>query len=195
MYFVLPVLLRFLYGTGLRISEALALINRNVNLVENYIVLRDCKNGKERMLPISESLSKVCREYVYYRNQLPIKNKSENDCFFVSLNGSACTRDTIYRWFREILEMANIPFKGKQRGTRVHDLRHTFSVHSLAMMAESGVDLYCSLPILSTYLGHQSLNSTNAYVRLTSEMYPELLKDIDVICLNVFPNLDSHEAN
>jgi len=61
------------------------------------------------------------------------------------------------------------------------------------MMAEFGMDLYCSLPILSTYLGHQSLQSTNSYVRLTAEIYPELLKDVDAICLNVFPNIDTYE--
>lgn len=79
-------------------------------------------------------------------------------------------------------------------GPRLHDLRHTFSVHALAGMAESGIDLYCSLPILSTYLGHQSLEATNAYVRLTAEMYPGLLKDVDFICLNVFPKTSNYAA-
>ena len=82
-----------------------------------------------------------------------------------------------------------------KKSKRLDFLRHTFSVHSLAMMAESGVDLYCSLPILSTYLGHQSLEATNGYVRLTSEMYPGLLRDADMVCLNVFPNTDEYEAN
>ena len=195
MYFALPTLLRFLYGTGLRISEALSLTNKDVNLVDNYIVLRDCKNGKERMIPIAESLSKVCRDYVSYRGKLPIDKKNQNDYFFVSLNGSVCTSDTVYKWFREVLKSAGIPFIGKGHGPRVHDIRHTFSVHSLAMMAEFGVDLYCSLPILSTFLGHQSLSATNTYVRLTSEMYPGLLKGVDMICLNVFPNIESHDPN
>ena len=181
-----------LYGTGLRISEALSLRNKNVNLDDNYLVLRDCKNGKERMLPISNSLSQVCREYQKHRDLLPF-SLSKNDYFFVSLAGSVCKSDIIYRWFQKILWKADIP--RDDQGPRLHDLRHTFSVHSLAMMAESGVDLYCSLPILSTYLGHQSLESTNSYVRLTSEMYPGLLKDIDMICLNVFPNTESYEAD
>jgi integrase/recombinase XerD len=68
-------------------------------------------------------------------------------------------------------------------------LRHTFAVHSLAKMAEEGMDLYCSLPILSTYLGHQSLRATNNYVRLTSEMYPELIRKIDIIGFDIFPKM------
>jgi integrase len=84
---------------------------------------------------------------------------------------------------------------GNHHGPRVHDLRHTFAVTSLAQMAESGIDLYCTLPILSAYLGHQSLSATDSYVRLTAGMYPGLLKDIDMVCLNVFPDINCHEAN
>ena len=55
----LPALIRLLYGTGLRISEALAIRNEDVNLNENYLHVRDCKNSKERIIPISTSLSSV----------------------------------------------------------------------------------------------------------------------------------------
>lgn len=189
---ILPALIRLLYGTGLRISEALSLRNNDVNLHDNYLIVKDCKNGKERMLPIADSLSKVCGEYVKYRDLLPF-TLSKEDRFFVSLAGHVCKRDTIHEWFHKILWKANI--SRNDQGPRLHDLRHTFCVHSLAMMAESGVDLYCGLPILSTYLGHQSLESTNQYVRLTSEMYPGLLKDVDIVCFNVFPNTECYEAN
>ena len=189
---ILPTLIRVLYGTGLPIGEALSLRNKNVNFHDGYLIVRDSKNGKDRMIPISESLSEVCRQYTKYRDLLPF-SQSENDPFFVSLIGKACTADCISRWFQKILLSANI--QRNDSAPRLHDLRHTFSVHTLANMAESGVHLYCSLPILSTYLGHQSYESTNSYVRLTSEMYPSLLKDVDMICLNVFPNTEYYETN
>lgn len=192
--FSIPVLLRFLYATGVRISEALALKDGDINLVDKYFILRDSKNGKERMIPISQSLALVCRDYVTNRNKLS-KCQKKNESFFISCNGLAIKRDAVYRKFRIILKSAGISYLGEHRGPRVHDLRHTFSVHSLAMMAETGMDLYCSLPILSTYLGHQSLQSTNSYVRLTAEIYPELLKDVDAICLNVFPNIENYESD
>ena len=192
--FVMPALIRLLYGTGLRIGEALALRNQDVNLTDNFLVVRDSKNGKQRMIPISESLSAVCRDYVHHRNALPLL-KSEEDCFFISLNGSACSVDSVYRRFQDILKMVGIPYIGNHHGPRLHDLRHTFAVTSLAQMVESNIDLYSTLPILSTYLGHQSLSATDSYVRLTAEMYPGLLKNIDMVCLNVFPELRSHETN
>ena len=186
--FIVPTLLRLLYGTGLRVGEALSLQNKDVNLIENYIIVKDSKNGKQRMIPISETLSAVCQDYINHRGKLPVP-QSENSPFFMSLNGSACVQHTFYRYFRIVLKAAGIPYIGNCHGPRTHDLRHSFAVASFVKMAESGVDLYSSLPVLSTYLGHQSLSSTNTYVRLTAEMYPSLLKDVDMVCLNVFPNV------
>jgi integrase len=192
--FPIPVLMRFLYATGARISEALSLKDNDINLEDNFFILRDCKNGKERMLPISQTLTTVCKEYIAYRDKLPIY-REKNGYFFISCNGSVIKTDAVYRKFRAVLKEAGINFIGEHRGPRIHDLRHTFSVHSLAMMASSGMDMYCSLPILSGYLGHQSLESTNCYVRLTAEMYPELMKDVDRIYLDVFPNFENYESN
>ncbi len=190
---ILPSLFRLLYGTGIRINEALSLRDEDVNLENNYLIVKDTKNGKERLIPMSESLSSVCREYVKYRDMMPVHRKTPY--FFVSLNGSKCKSGGVYWWFRKILSNVGISYKGNHQGPRIHDLRHTFAVHSLAAMAETGIDLYCALPYLSTYLGHQSIRATDGYVRLTAEMYPGLLKDVDTICLNVFPKIEFHETD
>ena len=192
--FVVPTLLRLLYGTGLRISEALSLRNEDVNLREDYLVITDSKNGKQRMVPISTTLSGVCKDYVQYRDKLPVHQSGESR-FFINLNGTDCKLRTFYRFFRLVLNTAGIPYIGGCHGPRIQDMRHTFACHSPAKMAESGIDLYASLPVLSTYLGHQSISATNSYVRLTQTMYPGLLKDIDMVCMNVFPNIEGHEHN
>lgn len=189
-----PALIRLLYSTGLRISEALAMKNEDVNLEENYLLIKDNKNGKERIIPISASLASVCKEYVSYRDRLPLR-KTKTGYFFVKLNGSKCDCSCIHARFKECLQKAGIPYIGRGQGPRVHDLRHTFAVTSFASMAEAGIDLYASLPILSNYLGHQSIDSTNNYVRLTSNMYPGLLKDVDTVCLDVFPKFKHYEAD
>jgi integrase len=191
--FCMPTLIRLLYSTGLRIGEALSMKTEDVNLDENYLRVRDSKNGKERIIPISDSMSSVCKEYVRYRDQLPT-GKEKYEYFFVKLDGSKCGQN-IGVWFKKCLNKADIPYIGRWQGPRIHDLRHTFAVTSLANMAESGIDLYASLPILSNYLGHQSLNSTNHYVRLTANMYPELINDLDMICFDVFPKFRNYEAD
>jgi integrase/recombinase XerD len=188
----MPALFRLLYGTGLRIGEALALKNDDVNLSDNYLLVRDSKNGKERIIPISDSLSSVCKEYVWHRERLPLAQRA-SEYFFIRADGMRCGQG-VGKWFKRCLEGAGI-LHGATQSPRIHDLRHTFAVTSLAAMAESGIDLYVSLPILSNYLGHQSLGATNQYVRLTASMYPDLIREVDTICQDVFPNYRNYEAN
>jgi integrase/recombinase XerD len=187
----IPALLRTLYGTGIRIGEAVSLKIKDVNLEDKYLVIRQSKNGKDRMLPFSDSLADVCKQY---RNSIKIIQGSD-DYFFIKRNGHRCNPKAIYEWFRKVLWKAGIPHGGKGLGPRLHDVRHAFSVHSLAKMAYSGLDLYYSLPILSEYLGHQSLEATEKYVRLTSEMYPGLLSNVNSICSYVFPEVDNNETD
>jgi integrase/recombinase XerD len=191
--FAIPVLMRLLYGTGIRIGEALYLSCGDMHLVGKYLILRKTKNGKDRMVPMSESLVCVCQEYMTYRSLLPGTSRTER--LFILPDGSPMTLYTAYKWFRKIIWSAQISHGGRGKGPRIHDLRHTFSVHSLASMAQDGLDLYHSLPILSTYLGHQSLGATDGYVRLTAEMYPDLIKKSAGISSSVFPVITINEDN
>jgi len=197
---LMPVIIRLLYSTGIRISEALYLTCNDINIKDKYLILRNCKNGKDRMVPLSDSLAKVCEEYWMYRPLFPSSRKlSKENRFFIKPDGSPVSALSVYNNFRKIIFFAHIPYGGRNLGPRLHDLRHTFSVHSLASMAESGLDLYYSLPLLSTYLGHTSLKATDSYVRLTAEMYPGLIKNVSDICSSVFPlintNIENDETN
>jgi integrase len=187
LYMVMAVTIRFLYGTGVRIGEAVDLKIDDINFSHNYLVLRDTKNGKERLLPFSESLATVLKQYAKHRDRL--NPPKQDGYFFTTARGRKCNSSQIYKVFRKILDKAKIPFKGGHYGPRIHDFRHTFAVKSLVAMAENGMDIYCSLPILSTYLGHQSLEATSQYVRLTAEQHPELIRNLEDIFINVFPSL------
>jgi integrase len=191
--FAIPLLIRLLYGTGIRISEALYLTCNDINLRDKYLVLRNTKNGKDRMVPLSDSLENACKEYWKYRNLFPSIRKENR--FFIKPDGSPMNTYNVYKWFRKIIFAANISHGGRGHGPRLQDLRHTFSVHSLASMSESELDLYHSLPLLSTYLGHQSLEATDKYVRLTAEMYPDLIKKTSNICSSVFPVIDTNTGS
>lgn len=188
LYMAMPALVRLLSATGVRIGEALGLKIKDMNLTYNYLIIRDSKNGKERMLPFAESLAVVLKQYASHRDR--VNATSENDCFFTSVRGRKCSSEQIYKVFRKVLDKAGIPFKGGHYGPRVHDLRHTFAVRALESMADNGMDIYCSLPVLSTYLGHQSLEATNQYVRLTAEQHPGMVHNLEDIFINVFPALE-----
>lgn len=192
--FIMPCLLRMLYATGIRIGEALALSNKEVNITEKYLTLKETKNGKQRLVPFTESLALVIREYLEKRSELPIIGLKRNESpFFVSLNGTCCRHSSVYRWFRRILALVGIPYVGDRKGPRVHDLRHSFACHSFVKLSDEGINLYCSWPYLSTYLGHQSLESTEQYVRLTAQLYPELLKGSEDIYMDILPDLNDNQ--
>jgi integrase len=181
----LPVILRMLYGCGLRISEAVNLRNEDVNLNEGILRINNSKFDKSRLVPMADSLTIICRSL---HNRLHLYSKA-TQYFFTNKDGSHVSADLVYRRFRDVLWESGIPHGGRRKGPRLHDLRHTFAVHSLKMQADKGIDLYCTLPILSTYLGHSSIGATEKYVRLTKEMFPELVEKVSNACSHVIPEV------
>ena len=188
--FCVPAVLRLLYSTGLRVSEALSIKNADVKLEKGYIHIRKTKNGSERIVPINDSLREVLQQYASYREKIPVRNVgSSNSFFFIKTDGKYCNAQSVYKWFRQLLAECGIPYIGNHHGPRVHDLRHTFAVHAMVQMAHDNQDIYSSLPVISTCLGHKSLFATEQYVRLTSDMYPELIRQCSPINAFVYPKI------
>lgn len=185
---VMPTLIRMLYSTGLRIGEALNLKHKDVHLEKGYLMLSTSKNGQERMVPISLSLTEACKDYCLYKLKQEIDTGAES-FFFTALNGNRCQAVTIYEIFRTVLYKAGIPHQGRGKGPRMHDLRHTFCVNALLKLSGVGMDLYYSMPVLSTYVGHKSVEATNRYVRLTSELYPQLIAKVSAAYQYIFPEI------
>lgn len=177
MLIIMPAILRTLYSTAMRVGEALALKNEDVDLERQIIIIKNSKNRTQRIAPINPSLKVVLKQYISYRNQIPVKGLEEGSSpFFVNLSGKTCSQHAILTRFIEILHAANIPYKGHHKGPRIHDLRHTACVHAMERMVREGKDIYCAMPYIAAYMGHKRLESTNNYLRLTQGMYPDLIK-------------------
>jgi len=173
----MPAILRLLYSTGIRISEALSILNKDVDFDRKVIVLNDTKNRHQRLAPINESLRQVLMQLIEYRNRIPVAGiANANSHLFVSTTGKNIARKTVLTYFHRIIEKCGIPRRCNHRGPMVHEIRHTAAVHSLVELTQSGVDIYTSLPLLATFMGHKKVLDTEAYLRLTQEMYPDLLK-------------------
>lgn len=161
-----------LYCTGMRVSEALSLELSNVSLIECTVLVTETKNGRQRLLPISKSLSLKCGEYLSKRSGC------HNAYFFDSgsdhHNGKIST-NTAYRYFRKLMEDAGIPHRGRGNGPRLHDIRDTFAVHSLQQLIEQGGDINANLEYLSLYMGHHSIYETQDYLWLTEELAEDML--------------------
>lgn len=175
--FIIPAIFRVLYSTGIRVSEALSILNKDVDFDRKVIILNDTKNRCQRLAPVNESLEYVLRQYIYYRNKIPVDGIAHsNSPLFVSTTGKSCSRRTVLTYFHRIIEECGIPRRCDQRGPMVHEIRHSAAVHALVKLTQDGLDIYASLPLLATFMGHKKVRDTENYVRLTQEMYPDLLK-------------------
>jgi integrase len=172
-HIIMPVLFRMLYCCGLRVSEATNLQVKDVSLPDGVLIVRESKFGKTRYIPMSEELTSLCKNYAEN------KTTGDNNYFFTAPDGNKYGDKAIYCVFREILWKAGISHGGRGKGPRVHDFRHTFAVHSLEKMVREGKELTAALPRLSAYLGHNDLTATERYLRLTSELYPEITAILD----------------
>lgn len=181
-----PALIRLLYSTGIRVSEALAIQNKDVDFNRRVITLQKTKNGAQRLAPINATLEAVLRQYLLYRGKIPVNNLDNPDeLLFVSSLGKPIRRNIVLRYFHNVSQMAGIPYIGNYQGPRIHDIRHTACVHSMRKLVSEGKDLYCSLPMLSVFMGHRKVMDTEYYLRLTADMYPEVLKLDSSVSANV----------
>jgi len=168
-----PVLFRFLYGTGVRISEALNLVLNDVNVESGTATIRAAKNMKDRLIPMADSLTK---RIIIFMNGFHRYSDGKMWLFPGYHNGTMGQMDksTAYNHFRDYLLMADIPHTAV--GPRIHSFRHGFAVKCLKKWVLTGNDLTVMLPYLSAYMGHSDFRATQYYLRLTSDLYPDIVR-------------------
>lgn len=173
-HLVMPALFRVLYACGLRVGEALRLRVSEVDLNPGVLTIRQGKFRKDRLVPMSPSLHAYLRRY-----HDAMGKRAADALFFPAPHGGVYSLQASYATFRWMLRAAKIPHGGRGQGPRVHDLRHTFAVRRLEAWYREGADLNAKLPVLSTYLGHESIAGTQRYLQLTAELYPDLAKRLE----------------
>jgi integrase/recombinase XerD len=165
-------LLGLLTVTGMRISEALALDRRDVDLREGVLAVRRTKCRKERLVPVHESTRRALLRYGRVRDRVHPCAKSE--AFLVSEDGRRLNHCSVREIFVRLSRAIGIRTRLGRfgHGPRLHDLRHRLAVNTLVRWYRSGVDVERRLPVLSTYLGHTKVSDTYWYL----EAIPELLR-------------------
>jgi integrase len=155
------------------------------------LTIRESKNRNSRLVLVSASMRHRLRIYADVVHPFP----AEDAFFFPATPGRPMTLGNVYKNFRRFLWRAGIAHTGD--GPRVHDFRHTFAVYRLKAWSEQGKDLLAMLPVLKTYMGHDSLNETAYYLRLTADVFPNILMQLEGTFGNLIPHLggDSDEAD
>lgn len=157
---------------GLRVSEAVALRDADVDLALGLLTIRQTKFAKSRQLPLHPSTVDALR--CYRRRRDRFCQASPEMPFFIGTRGRRLGQalglrqvDRVFSTLRNQLGWVN---RGAHDHPRVHDLRHTFAVRRLLLWHEGGTDIDQAMLALSTYLGHAKITDTYWYLTGVPEL-------------------------
>jgi len=139
-----------LYGSGLRISEAIGL---DLNDLDSDVIRVIGKGSKERIVPLSDAAVKRIRRYIEQRHAFIKDNYAEQAVFLSVRAGKRLDRRQANRIVAKLGKLAGLP-----KDVHPHMLRHSFATH----MLEAGADLRS----VQELLGHENLTTTQRYTHL-----------------------------
>ena len=164
LYRMLVVLL---YCTGIRIGEALRLRIRDLDLDRGVLFIAESK-GRARWVPFHSSLGSELRSFLTARHEYA--PTAPDHRLFVGLDRVRLPFNTASETLRALFRRAGLKPSAGRIGPRIHDLRHTFAVHRLARWHDAQIDVQARLPLLSAYMGHDSILGTEKYLTATPEL-------------------------
>lgn len=147
-------LLEFLYSTGARVSELVALDDADVDTFGGMVRLRG-KGKKERMAPLGHHAVQAFEDYLSVRSAQHGRGATDRGSF-LSLRGKRLADRDVRRILDKHLTQTGLSPK-----TSPHTLRHSFATHLL----QAGADIRS----VQELLGHASLNTTQIYTHLSIE--------------------------
>ncbi len=170
---VFETLFGLIASTGLRISEALALRNADVDLKRGMLTVRQTKFAKSRQVPVHPSTVEALRRYRRMRD-LSGQSAQEDAPFFVGTRGRRrglpLHERQVHRVFADLREQLGWRNRGAHHAPRIHDLRHTFVVRRILLWQEQGVNVDQAMLALSTYVGHAMVTNTYWYLSAVPEL-------------------------
>lgn len=188
--FMFPIILRILYGCGLRVGEACSLQWKDIDLEDGVITIRHAKNLKQRFVPMSNSLTMILNDY----HTMTQREKICEDYLFESRvnHGDHVRVNSFYDWFSLILQKAGVEYSKKdpnERGPCPHCLRHTFVMMSFIQSENDGRRFEDTAPFLAAYLGHDGPKHTEAYLSSNHSLYKRSHQRINTVIGDLFPEV------
>jgi integrase/recombinase XerD len=154
-------MLSLIYGCGLRRSELINLQIKDVDSKRGFLIIKQSKGNKDRMIPISEEIVEMLREYYkLYRPEVWL--------FEGSIRGGQYTASSLEKVLKKAIEDAGI-----KKPVTLHWLRHSYATHLL----ESGTDLR----YIQSLLGHKSSQTTEIYTHVTDTSLRRIRSPFDIM--------------
>jgi site-specific recombinase XerD len=151
-----------LYGSGLRIDEALSLEVRDIDGARGVLRIRHGKGDRAREVKLSPTLYQWLRSYWD-------KERPRPPYLFTSRRtGRPPTQDAVRSAFAAAAEQARIT-----KPVRPHVLRHSYATHLL----DAGTDVR----VIQALLGHNSLQTTMRYTRVSTALVQKAPSPLDLL--------------
>jgi integrase/recombinase XerD len=141
--------LELLYSSGLRVSEAVTLTMKDIDL-DSGILTTTGKGSKTRRVPVGSSAVEWLKSYLVLRRR---KENIEVQNLFVTPLGRPVNRQIIYQLIREYAEKCGF------QGVSPHTLRHSFATHLIQNRAD--------IRSVQQMLGHSDISTTQIYTHIT----------------------------
>jgi integrase/recombinase XerD len=161
-------LIGLLASTGMRVGEAMALDDDDIDWNDSLLVVRQTKYNKFREVLLHPSTLDALATYKTIRIRLsPLRSTAS---FFVTTRGTRLSHEAIQPTFRQLVVQAGVGQAVSSSRPRVHAFRHTFAVNTLLKWSTDGGDVSARMPLLSTYLGHSCPAATYWYLSAIPEL-------------------------
>ena len=154
-------IIEVMYGSGLRVSEAVEMKISNVFFRDEFLKITG-KGNKQRLIPLGSSAARELKIYLDHHRVLIPLQKGFEDHVFLNRRGKKLSRVMIFNIVKESSRMAKI-----SKSISPHTLRHSFATH----LVEGGADLRA----VQDMLGHESITTTEIYTHLDREYLRENL--------------------
>jgi len=154
-------LLGMVYGSGLRVSEAVTLKPHHIESDRMMVRIEQGKGHKDRYTVLSSLALERLKEH--WRVDGPM------DYLFYGRDKSRpMSVGTAQQVYYQALEKS-----GVRRVGGIHVLRHCFATH----LMEMGTDIY----IIKRWMGHRALRTTAGYMHVTSEHLRSVKSPLDLL--------------
>ena len=156
-----------LAATGMRLSEALRLERKDLNLDQPSLTVRETKFKKSRLVPIHVTTANALA--VYRKATLATLRRSGVETVFLTSDGRPIPKRTIHNIFDRLRRRLGWVARGGHAQPRIHDLRHTFICQAL-LRGQQDNQIDHVADAISTYVGHAKVSDTYWYISATPEL-------------------------
>jgi integrase/recombinase XerD len=163
----LKTLILFLYGTGIKIGDALALSDKDVDFARGTVIVRSA-TVEARTIPIGPDVKRLVKRFLMRRERLQF---GLGRSLFLTSKGTSIGYGRVRQTFYRLRKIAEIRRSDSSYQPRIHDLRHSFAVHSISKWTEEGHPLDKFLPILATYMGKVDMHGLERYLELSPSCF------------------------